>query len=494
MKVQVVSLAGEVGWFEVGHDTNIACLQKKVATKLNLPEWRMQFATVGGATLTRDTTMQAAGMQGGGAVTLVLIPDIWLLTCGSNDGVFRISCASTGRMVREFRNADEHDQLLSAKFAPDCRSILAVSLSGDEIWNAYTGARMLSVRADCATIGADCTAIAPDMQHMAFECAPNVEIRTFPAGELKWNLPCGTLSMESSDVEDLVFSADSSLLAVPTKGLAQIWSIRTGELIHTFGDGWNEIDAEPVEPVLAVTSQQMHQVTCVVFLPSSAAILTGSSQGAIKKWCTASGRCTSTLSGHADCVWSLAITDNGSLLASFAPDSTRIWSIETCACLSIWDRREDPYTFGRGQFSSNGSWLLCSGGSKNHDLGICFEIRSTEAGTCSLTLQGTRKDDLVLLGVPSEDQGFTGAQFTTFVPWLISSCADGDVQLWCPATGDCLLTVPVHAGAIGSFGLDCALALPGQNEAPSDAAPKARLAEHAQSRSRSPAAARAEQD
>ena len=49
--------------------------------------------------------------------------------------------------------------------------------------------------------------------------------------------------MECSDVEEVLFSADSSLLAVLTMGVVQLWSIRTGELVHTLGDGWVETDA-----------------------------------------------------------------------------------------------------------------------------------------------------------------------------------------------------------------------------------------------------------
>ncbi|KAH6829435.1 TBP-associated factor 5 [Perilla frutescens var. hirtella] len=56
----------------------------------------------------------------------------------------------------------------------------------------------------------------------------------------------------------------------------------------------------------------------------------GDEDGTIMMWDLASGRCVSPLVGHGSCIWSLAFSCEGSLLASGSADCTvKIWDVAT---------------------------------------------------------------------------------------------------------------------------------------------------------------------
>lgn len=482
MKVQVVSLADTIGSFEVVPEGAISLLQDLVAEKLGLPVWKLQFAMSNCTIPTRSTTMKAAGIKDGSIVTLVIAPNVNFLTC-SDDGTVKISSAVAGDCLWKRRDLDE---FVSARYAPDSSSfLLEGGAHAGEVWYAPTGTRTLVLEAVSDAV------MAPDMQHLAAVRIPNVDIFVFPSGDSKCSLPCGVDFLESDDdFCGLSFSGDSSYLLVPLHGVAQVWRVKTGEHVCTVGDNMNNLSDDGTGKHTAASGdRQLYEVSCAMFHPSCDSILTGSYQGVVRQWCIASGRCTREFLGHKD-VRHIALTTDGSLLAVSALDATSIWEAESGE--RLWVVGQRVRGCGRGEFSANGAWLLDAGCSRNKhdldDLGVDYEIWCTKTGTHSFTLHGEQGD--IMEGM----KGITDARWSEFIPWLITGSADGDVQLWCPATGDCLLTVLVHAGIVHM--VDCALAPSDNRDGPRSAKSARRAASNRRggSRSRSPRAAQAIQN
>jgi hypothetical protein len=71
-------------------------------------------------------------------------------------------------------------------------------------------------------------------------------------------------------------------------------------------------------------------VWSVAFSPDGARLASGSDDGTVRLWDTATGEPAATLTGHTSRVWSVAFSPDGARLASGSTDSTvRLWDTAT---------------------------------------------------------------------------------------------------------------------------------------------------------------------
>ncbi|EPE02713.1 hypothetical protein F503_04062 [Ophiostoma piceae UAMH 11346] len=122
-------------------------------------------------------------------------------------------------------------------------------------------------------------------------------------------------------------------------------------------------------------------ITSVVFSPNGTQLASGSYDGTIKLWDTASGECTRTLQGHTGSVTSVVFSPNGTQLASGSDDETiRLWDTASGECTRTLEGHTDIVM--SVIFSPNGTQLA----SGSYDKTI--KLWDTASGECTRTLQG----------------------------------------------------------------------------------------------------------
>lgn len=118
-------------------------------------------------------------------------------------------------------------------------------------------------------------------------------------------------------------SADGTMVAFGgyENGEVQLWSVKTGDLLHIMKGASKEVIAE-------------------AFSSDSTQLATGSVDGLIRLWNVADGSLQLTIAGHVGQVWALSFTNDGSRLLSVGADSS----------LKIWDPQDGSLlnTFGSG--------------------------------------------------------------------------------------------------------------------------------------------------
>ncbi|KRY77193.1 F-box/WD repeat-containing protein 7 [Trichinella pseudospiralis] len=75
-----------------------------------------------------------------------------------------------------------------------------------------------------------------------------------------------------------------------------------------------------------------HVITCLQVW--NGRIVSGSDDDTLKVWCTATGKCLLTLTGHSGGVWSSQVSEDGSRIVSGSTDRTvKVWDSETGECI-----------------------------------------------------------------------------------------------------------------------------------------------------------------
>ncbi|MDA2927622.1 hypothetical protein MYX78_10415 [Acidobacteria bacterium AH-259-G07] len=124
------------------------------------------------------------------------------------------------------------------------------------------------------------------------------------------------LSEHAESVRAVAFSADGSLLAaaggMPTRyGEVKIWSTKDWTLLHTL-EGHNDC------------------IYSIAFSPSGKLLATSSYDHLVKLWDVETGEEVRTFTGHSDAVFSVAFDPEGKRLVSASADRTvKIWDIST---------------------------------------------------------------------------------------------------------------------------------------------------------------------
>ncbi|MFF1381620.1 NB-ARC domain-containing protein [Streptomyces sp. NPDC058308] len=161
--------------------------------------------------------------------------------------------------------------------------------------------------------------------------------------------------------------------------------------------------------------------------------------GTVRIWDRASGTCTATLTGHRGRVGSIAISPDGTWLATTGGSD---YAFEGDGTVRIWDRASGTCTATLTGNDSNvksvvvapdGTWLATTG----HDDEAVW-IWDPSTGVCTATLTG-RAGAVRSMAIAPDGR------------WLATiSFRDGAVRIWDRATGTCTATLTAQAGWLGS--------------------------------------------
>lgn len=168
------------------------------------------------------------------------------------------------------------------------------------------------------------------------------------------NALLGALPFPEGDIFTLSFSLNGELLAVGggeegNSGLCAVFSIRTGERVGTFGEGYDTVLAADISPdhrMIAVggpnkkvyvysmeNGQELYKIEphtdwiyAVKFTPDGEVLATADRAGGLYLWQAANGRQVEQLRGHEGAIHALAYTPDSTFLVSAGMDGTvQVW-------------------------------------------------------------------------------------------------------------------------------------------------------------------------
>ncbi|MFI7320250.1 NB-ARC domain-containing protein [Streptomyces venezuelae] len=164
----------------------------------------------------------------------------------------------------------------------------------------------------------------------------------------------------------------------------------------------------------------------------------GADDGKVRIWDLGSGTCTATLTGHRGQVGSIAISPDGTWLATTGGSD---YAFNDDGTVRIWDRASGTCKTtltGHGNnlrsvvIAPDGTWLATTG---HHDEAV--RIWDPATGVCTATLTG--RAGVVRAVAIAPDSG-----------WLATThYQDEAVRIWDRATGTCTATFTAHAGWLG---------------------------------------------
>jgi eukaryotic-like serine/threonine-protein kinase len=270
-------------------------------------------------------------------------PDKTLLATGCHDKLVRIWNLQTKELVTQFEGLDCDEPCKYVSFSPDgaflaCGNRGGVDLHETTRWNI---ARRLEG-------GAWPVLFSPDGKYLA---------ATSPGGVNIWQtgswtnffLPTG---MDLNSRSSLVFSAEGKLAVAANQKKLQLWNVQTRSKIGEFqtpsevvtlalsldgsrlaaGQLWGDLcvwNTEPREQIAKTKAHRSH-IFALAFSPDARNLLTGSEDHLIHRWkiegTTPNLEKIQTFKGHENGVWSLYLSDDGTLLASAGKDATaKVW-------------------------------------------------------------------------------------------------------------------------------------------------------------------------
>jgi WD40 repeat protein len=166
----------------------------------------------------------------------------------------------------------------------------------------------------------------------------------------------------------------------------------------------------------------------VAFSPDGKLLATGNSNG-VHLWQVPSGTLLLTRKEHINRIWSVAFSLNGVILSSGSSDCTvKLWDVRTGECLKTLHHHT-----GRvwsTAFSQKDSQLLASGSSDGTVR--CWNVNT---GECLITLQG-------------HTAGVRSVAFSLQGNILASGSEDGTVRLWNVSTGEYLKSIQENASQV----------------------------------------------
>jgi WD40 repeat protein len=254
----------------------------------------------------------------------------------------------------------------------------------------------------------------------------------------------------------LDFSNDGEWMAVgDTTGQVQVWHIRSAQPHWIQHHGW--------------------ATKIVRFSPDSTRLATGSYDTSIKIWDVQTQSCLHTLTGHQHLVPALAWSHDGQFLWSADIATLRLWNTRTGEHLrelalegGLWitpHPQQDLFAISVGNQVQ--IWQLQCSQLPCPDVTVIPDLLATLVGHTRPTFSSAWHPDGRRLATASHDQTIqiwdthtatrlitlTGHSFFWTVFWLtetllVSGDADGLLQIWDIATGQCQRVIQAHNSAI----------------------------------------------
>ncbi|AXK37690.1 hypothetical protein DVA86_27185 [Streptomyces armeniacus] len=189
----------------------------------------------------------------------------------------------------------------------------------------------------------------------------------------------------------------------------------------------------PDPALLTTLTGHSDSVMSVAISPDGTWLATGSGDMTVRLWDRATGRCTATLTGHSDSVMSVAISPDGTWLATGSGDMTvRLWDRATGRCTATLTGHSDSVM--SVAISPDGTWLATGSG----DMTVRLWDRAT--GRCTATLTG-HSDSVMSVAISPDGT------------WLATGSGDKAVRLWDRATGRCTATLTGHSDSVESVAI-----------------------------------------
>ncbi|MGY0063335.1 NB-ARC domain-containing protein [Streptomyces sp. LZ34] len=173
------------------------------------------------------------------------------------------------------------------------------------------------------------------------------------------------------------------------------------------------------------------RVNAVVISPDGTWLATGSSwDETVRLWDRASGRCTTTLTGHTRGVNAVMISPDGNWLATLAiasGDPVRLWDRASGRCTTTLTGHAEFVT--GVAISPDGTWLATSSWDET------VRLWDRASGRCTTTLTG-------------HTRGVTAVAISPDGTWLATTSGDRTVRLWDRASGRCTTTLTGHTDQV----------------------------------------------
>jgi WD40 repeat protein len=220
-----------------------------------------------------------------------------------------------------------------------------------------------------------------------------------------------TLTGHSSSVNALAVLHDGRLASGSRDGTIKLWDTATGSCAITLKGDSSSVNA------LAV----LHD----------GRLASGSRDGTIKLWDTATGSCAATLKGDSSSVNALALLHDGRLASGSSDGIINIWDIATCSCVATLEDRSDHRPSGFKALAVLPDGRLASGQHGKSE--VTIKLWDPANGSCTSIEREGHFLGVQALAVLSGGQLALGFHLGDFT-----------IQLWDPATSNFAVNVKGH--------------------------------------------------
>lgn len=383
------------------------------------------------------------------ATGLAVAPDGKLIAVGGTDGIVHVLDASTGEEQRQLRGHEDWVVLRGLLFAPDGKSVISASLDGTiRVWDVAAGVeigkfeghklRVLGISA--SGDGRQLASTSNEEGRIILWSVPErKQVNSFSmgqglitglsyspegtalgltgyAGSLKIHPLSGegdqVLVGSSSQIQSLILLQNNGIATVSDQGSVML--ARVGEPQGTPLQG---LDGEP----LSLAASRDGRL-----------IAAGSRTGAIVLWDSATGQARQTMRGELATVTTVAISDDGALLAAAGPPAqpqVEVWDVATGRRLqSLVGAREGVIAMAFQPGSSTVAAIDVSG-----------EMLAWDARSGKL---------IHIVGAAPDEGRFTSLTFSPDGKMIVAGTVTGQLVYWDAATGAVIARLQMAGDAI----------------------------------------------